>query len=108
MSTHFRDLFVASILFLCGCGSTSYSWYKPGASLQQANQDGFECKQISRQPYYLAGGGGVILGGSEPNFEIWKECLEARGYTVREASQSSQEAIAEERVRKWREADKNP
>jgi hypothetical protein len=66
---------------VAGCGSTEYTWSKPDVSRQQAQQDGFECKQISRQSYYVPVGG-VIVGGSDPDVRIWKECLEARGYTV--------------------------
>ena len=62
-------------------------WAKPGASLQQAKQDGVECRQISRQPYDVPVGE-VIVGGSDPDVRIWKECLEARGYTVTEQSDS--------------------
>jgi len=80
-----RACLIGNLLFLSlalsGCGGTMYTWSKPGASLQQARQDGFECKQISRQPYYVPVGG-VVVGGSEPNFKIWEECLQARGYTV--------------------------
>jgi len=67
-------------IVMTGCGSSYWEWSKPGASLQQAKQDGFECKQISREPDDVPGGG--ILGGSEPTLRIWKECLEVRGYTV--------------------------
>jgi hypothetical protein len=64
-----------------GCGGAYWQWSKPGASTQQARQDGFECKQISRQSY-LVGSGNTLMGGSEPDFNVWKECLEARGYAV--------------------------
>ena len=74
-------------LVISGCGGAYWQWSKPGASQQQSRQDGFECKQISRQQY-IVGTGGMLLGGSEPNFGVWKECLEARGYTVTEMSDS--------------------
>ena len=77
-------LFLAIVM--TGCGSSYWEWSKPGASLQQATQDGFECKQISRQPDYVPGGG--IVEGLEPTLRIWKECLEARGYTVTEPNDS--------------------
>jgi len=89
-------------LAISGCGGSYWSWTKPGVSEQQMRQDGFECKQISRQQY-IVGTGGMLMGGSEPNFEIWKECLEARGYTVweqKEQPQVSFDAVeASERVR---------
>jgi len=50
-------------------------------------QDGFECKQISRQQY-MVGNGRMLLAGSESDFNIWKECLEARGYAVTERRDS--------------------
>jgi hypothetical protein len=78
-------LFLA--IAMAGCGGSYLQWAKPGASLQQAKQDGVECRQISRQPDYVPGGG-VIAGGSEPTLRIWKECLEARGYTVTEPNDS--------------------
>lgn len=74
-------------LVISGCSGAYWQWSKPGVSQQQARQDGFECKQISRQQY-IVGTGGMLLGGSEPNFGVWKECLEARGYTVTEESDS--------------------
>ena len=74
-------------IVIVGCGGSSLQWAKPGASLQQAKQDGVECRQISRQPYDVPVGGGIV-GGSDPDVRIWKECLEARGYTVTEQSDS--------------------
>ena len=77
-------------MVMAGCGGSYLQWAKPGASLQQAKQDGVECRQISRQPYDVPVEpvGGVIEGGSDPDVRIWKECLEARGYTVTEQSDS--------------------
>lgn len=69
---------VLVVLLLSGCGGAYWRWSKPGVSKQQARQDGFECTQISRQQY-IVGTGGMLIGGSEPNFQVWKECLEARG-----------------------------
>jgi hypothetical protein len=80
-------LLLAALLFLSGCGGAYWQWSKPGASQQQAKQDGFECKQISRQQSYLLMGN-MVAGASSPDSNIWKECLEARGYWVREASDS--------------------
>lgn len=79
---------LAAFLVLSGCGAAYWSYSKPGMSEQQMHQDGFECKQISRQPYYVPVGG-VIVGGSDPDVRIWKECLEARGYTVMKVSEDS-------------------
>lgn len=56
-------------------------------------QDGFECKQMSRQQY-IVGSGGLLVGGSEPTFEVWKECLEARGYSVTKESEDINEQAA--------------
>jgi len=74
-------------IVMAGCGGSYLQWAKPGASLQQAKQDGVECRQISRQPDDVPVGG-VIVRGSDPDVRIWKECLEARGYTVTEQSDS--------------------
>jgi hypothetical protein len=74
-------------IVMAGCGGSNLQWAKPGASLQQAKQDGVECRQISRQPSDVPVGGG-IGGESDPDDRIWKECLEARGYTVTEQSDS--------------------
>lgn len=82
-----------------GCGGSYWYWSKPDVSKQQARQDGFECKLISRQQY-IVGTGGMLMGGSEPNFEIWKECLEARGYTVRSEEERAQaQAIADSELK---------
>ena len=83
----FHLLLPALLFVLSGCGGAYWQWSKPGVSQQQAKQDSFECKQISRQPY-LVGTGGLLVGGSGPEFNTWKECLEARGYTVTQASDS--------------------
>jgi hypothetical protein len=74
-------------IVMAGCGGSYLQWAKSGASLQQAKQDGVECREISRQPSDVPVGGG-IGGGSDPDDRIWKECLEARGYTVTEQSDS--------------------
>ena len=49
-------------IVMTGCGGSYWEWSKPGTSLQQAKQDGFECKQISREPYYVPVGGGDRRG----------------------------------------------
>lgn len=78
-----KRLLLISLTFLAlnGCGGFAYNYSKPGASRQQRAQDNFECKQASRQPF-IVGTGGMLVGGSEPTWETYKECLEARGYTV--------------------------
>ena len=76
-------------LVMSGCGGSYWYHYKPGVSEQQMRQDGFECKQISRQQY-IVGTGGMLLEGSEPNFAVWKECLEARGYIVQSEEERAQ------------------
>jgi hypothetical protein len=83
----FPLLLAAFLLLLSGCGGAYWQWSKPGGSPQQAKQDGFECKQISRQQSYLLMGP-MVVGSSDPDFNTWKECLEARGYTVTEQSNS--------------------
>lgn len=96
-----RSLVASTLVPVClalgGCGSY-YRYYKPGVSPQQMRQDGFECKQLSRQQY-VVGSGGMLLGGSEPTFEVWKECLEARGYIVLEGGEDSAELARAERQR---------
>jgi hypothetical protein len=72
---------LVALLVLSGCGGFSYNYSKPGVSQQQHAQDHFECKQISRQSY-IVGTGGTLVGGSAPTWDVLKECLEARGYTV--------------------------
>jgi hypothetical protein len=44
-------------IVMAGCGGSNLQWAKPGASLQQAKQDGVECRQISRQPSDVPVGG---------------------------------------------------
>ena len=80
-------LILAALLVLSGCGGAYWQWSKPGASQQQARQDGFECKQISRQQSYVLMGP-MMVGSSDPDFNTWKECLEARGYWVTQMSDS--------------------
>ena len=84
---HCFPLLLAALLFLSGCGGAYWQWSKPGVSQQQARQDDFECKQISRRQSYLLMGP-MMAGSSSPDLDTWKECLEARGYSVREQSDS--------------------
>lgn len=53
-----------TLLVLSGCAGVYWNYSKPGVSQQQPAQDNFECKQ------------------ADQTFEVWKVCLEARGYTV--------------------------
>lgn len=82
-----RNAILVFLLILSGCGGSYWRWSKSGVSEQQARQDGFDCKQISRQSF-LVGSGNMVVGGSEPDFKTWKECLEARGYSVTEQGDS--------------------
>lgn len=81
---------VVLLLILSGCGGSYYRFSKPGVTQQQMRQDGFECKQASRQSF-VVGSGGMLVGGDEANKEIWRECLQARGYTVTEVSEDERE-----------------
>lgn len=98
MFNSLASLLFVLLLVLSGCGF-SYQYSKPGVSRQQSAQDHFECKQISRQPY-IVGTGGMLLGGSEPTWDVLKECLEARGYSVTEVIEETPEQAqaASERV----------
>jgi hypothetical protein len=100
----FGGLFVTVLLVFSGCGGSYYSYSKPGTSQQQMLQDGFECKQASRQSF-VVGSGGTLVGGTEANKGIWIECLQARGYTVTEESEDQREQAQanSERVRQLRQ-----
>lgn len=82
-----RGAMVATLLVLSGCGF-SYYYSKPGVSQQQRAQDHYECKQASQQ-FAIVGSGGMVVGGSGPIWETYKECLEGRGYTVTLGSEDS-------------------
>ena len=60
-----------TLLVLSGCGDAYLNYSKPGLSQQQRAQDNFECKQ------------------ADQTFEVWKVCLEARGYTVTEVREEA-------------------
>ena len=66
---------------LAGCGF-HYSYSKPGVSKQERASDHYECMQESR------GYGGFATGtaasaGDRQNWDLYKPCMEARGYTVK-------------------------
>lgn len=118
-----RVVMIFVLLLMVGCGSTQYRIFKSGASDLQTRQDSFDCKQMARVPF-VVGTGGMMVGGSDPDWRTYVECLQARGYTVtirddeaearaldqqaetrrleeQHASQA-REAMENERVRKWR------
>jgi hypothetical protein len=65
--------------------SPYYKVSKSGASAQQTSQDNFECQRLS-QGYSVtglaSGGQGIVTGGSEVNRDLWRQCLQGRGYRV--------------------------
>lgn len=73
---------LTSVLFMDGC-STTYHWTKPGATTQQSYKDSYECEKesVSRSSVLA---GGVYSNSEYVNQELWKSCLQARGYTVTE------------------------
>ena len=63
-----------------GC-DFQYTMYKPGATQQQTLQDSYQCKQESRGYGYLSTGATAAAGDSL-NWDLYKSCMEARGYTI--------------------------
>ena len=78
-----------TLLVLSGCGF-AYNYSKPGVSQQQAAQDNFECKQASQQ-LGIVGTGGMLVGGSGPSWDTYKECMEARGYSITAGTEAPKE-----------------
>lgn len=68
------------LILTAGCGF-HYTYNKPGVSQQQRAQDDYQCKQESRGYSYLSTGS-AAAGGDSLNWELYKSCQEARGYTV--------------------------
>jgi len=88
---------LAALLVLSGCGGGSYYYHysKPGVSQQQRAQDNFECTQASRQSS-MVGSGRMVVGGTNSNPDEWRECLQARGYTVSVKSEEQRQAERQE------------
>lgn len=69
----------------CFMANPYYKVSKSGASAQQTSQDNFECQRLS-QGYSVtglaSGGQGIVTGGAEVNRDLWRQCLQGRGYRV--------------------------
>jgi hypothetical protein len=59
-----------ALLLLFGCAPTI--WDKPGATQQDLRTDLCECERDARQ------------SGVPPHGRFYRQCMEARGYTVRQ------------------------
>jgi hypothetical protein len=62
-------------------------WWKKKRSSFPRNSNIFNDRIVNSQWLRL-------VGGSEPTFEVWKECLEARGYSVTKESEDINEQAA--------------
>ena len=89
MSTVAIALF--ALFLLNGCGSTSYRYYKPGASQQQHYKDNYECEKEatktsgSRANYGAYGSAASASYSSGTTYVDWDmkiSCLRARGYQI--------------------------
>jgi hypothetical protein len=69
----------------CFMANPYYKASKSGAGAQQTSQDNFECQRLS-QGYSVtglaSGGQGIVTGGAEVNRDLWRQCLQGRGYSV--------------------------
>lgn len=63
-----------------GC-DFQYTMHKAGASQQETLQESYQCKQESRGYSYLSTGSAAAASDS-PNWDLYKSCMEARGYTI--------------------------
>lgn len=91
-----KKIFILSIvsvlLLLTACAKPKMLYYKDGLTQEDFNRDKYECVQQSRTSW--SGGGTGAFGiamiiGSKSNAEaqsaeLFKMCMEARGYTARE------------------------
>lgn len=66
---------------LAGCGF-SYTYSKPGVSAQERARDDYQCRQESRG-YSMVGTGSAVAAGDSLNWELYKPCMQARGYTIK-------------------------
>jgi hypothetical protein len=91
-------LIVPSLLSV-GCAQQKMLYAKPGATLEVFKRDKYECAQQSRTSWAGGGTGAVGLGmmiGARSNAEkqaeeLFKMCMEARGYSAREVSNEEYE-----------------
>jgi len=75
------------IVVITGC-STRYSYNKYGASEQQRNKDGYECRKeatFRSSNANVNAYGGTASSGVELHIPTMIACLKARGYTVKKA-----------------------
>ncbi len=75
----------------CFLANPYYKVSKSGASAQQTSQDNFECQHFSQGHNVTgiaSGGQGIVTGRAEVNHDLWRQCLEGRGYQVSSRSWS--------------------
>jgi CRISPR/Cas system-associated endoribonuclease Cas2 len=88
-------LITSGLLFsLIGCAQQKLLFNKPGLTNEEFNRDRYDCAQESRTSW--SGGGTGSLGvamiivaksnADKQSVELFKMCMEARGYTPREVS----------------------
>lgn len=91
----FRFLIMSGLLFpLIGCANQKMLFDKPGLTIEEFNRDKYDCVQQSRTSWSGGGTGGlgaamIISAKSnaeKQSAELFKMCMEARGYTAREVS----------------------
>jgi hypothetical protein len=82
-----RALWLSIVVVGCvisGCsGDMQYTYSKQGTSSQQRAKDHYECRQASLQPSLVGIGGGLLVGATDPDWTSYRDCLQARGYTVK-------------------------
>jgi len=90
-----RLLIVSGLLFqLIGCASPKMLFDKTGLTSEEFSRDKYDCVQQSRTSWSGGGTGGLgvaMMIGAKSNAEkqsadLFKMCMEARGYTAREVS----------------------
>jgi hypothetical protein len=81
---------VLALPLLAGCGtSTRKVWHQAGATEMQFRRDRYDCDRENR---WVAGGSGLpgtlaILEAKAQAEDGFRECMELRGWTLREEEQ---------------------
>lgn len=89
------SLIVPSLLSV-GCAQQKMLFDKPGATIESFKRDKYDCIQQSRTQWGGGGTGALGLGmmiGAQSSAqkqanELFKLCMEARGYAAREVSEA--------------------
>ena len=85
MSVPKRLVIFISVILLVACETTpTYYWVKNGASVQDYNQNNYQCLQESQQQSsnaYIGTSYSEASSGTVTNWLLYDSCMKARGWS---------------------------